>query len=119
MKTTYTKRQIVEAIAYWEKQLKKMNEAASDISNIGERLQDIRELVNDGEFSNDEKSDLQMAFDVYEEALNGNYVNSAQAYNAALTFEHYANDHRFPDDIRDLFMDAHLTLYKKSGRDMR
>lgn len=119
MKTTYTKRQITEAIAYWEKQLTKMNEAASDMSNIRERLQDIRELVDNGEFSNDEKSDLQMAFDIYEEALNGNYVNSTYAYNAALTFEHYANDRRFPDDIRDLFMDAHLTLYKKSGHNMR
>lgn len=26
MKKTYTKKQITEAIAYWEKQLKKMNE---------------------------------------------------------------------------------------------
>lgn len=119
MKMTYTKRQITEAIAYWENQLKKMNEAESDMSNIRERLQDIRELVNDGEFSDDEKSDLQTAFDVYEEALSGQYVNSKYAYNASITFEHYANDHRFSDDDRDLFMDAYIMLYKKSGRDMR
>ena len=30
MKKQYTKRQITEAIAYWEKQLKLMNESSSD-----------------------------------------------------------------------------------------
>ena len=119
---TYTKRQISEAIAYWKNQLNEMNE--TETSSFGDvdnkkRLQDIREFINGGEFSDNEKYDLQRAIDTYENTLDGNYVNSKYAYNASITFEHYANDHRFSDDDRDLFMDVYLTLYKKSGRDMR
>lgn len=33
MKKTYTKKQITEAIAYWEKQLKMMNETATQGDN--------------------------------------------------------------------------------------
>lgn len=41
MKKTYTKEQITEAIAYWEKQLKKMNESNEDM------YEKIHEIMKD------------------------------------------------------------------------
>jgi hypothetical protein len=40
MEKTYTKKQITEAIAYWQKQLKKLNESSSDPSRTVRHLKE-------------------------------------------------------------------------------
>lgn len=99
MKKQYTKKQITEAIAYWEKQLKKLNETESHPSMVVDTGNDTYMVTtnDDGErcIVPDTLDEIQDVIDAFDTGINSFVIDSKRVN------DEYESDD--PQDALDYF----------------